>query len=225
MSLHSNRKRTLKDLKIEFNRTGEELFKLTIFLTANRENPEEIRIGIHQDEEQEGRQIDFFPPSEFISCRSNISPVDNAAKFSEFEANNQQDKIVDILKIIEPRLKRLAVLATGGVPMVYGDVGVDYLIPISLMGEGIERLLSIVLLIMNAQGGTLLIDEIENGIHYSVLENIWQSINLATQKSNTQLFATTHSLECIKAAHKAFSKSESYDFRYYRLERVKKLIL
>ncbi|NEP08516.1 MAG: ATPase, partial [Okeania sp. SIO4D6] len=38
---------------------------------------------------------------------------------------------------------------------------------------------------------------------------------------NTQLFATTHSYECIRAAHQAFSNSELYDFRYFRLEREK----
>jgi AAA15 family ATPase/GTPase len=221
LSLHSNRRRTLKDLKIEFTQTGQEPFKLTMFFTADREDPDEIRIGIQQEETQKDRQIESFPPSELISSRLKNSPTDDAEKFSNFEAVNKQDQIVEILKIIEPRLKRLAVLVTGGVPMVYGDVGGDCLIPISLMGEGMARLLSIILSIMNAQGGTILIDEIENGIHYSVLDKIWQSIDVATQKSNTQLFATTHSLECIKAAHKAFSQSESYDFRYYRLERDK----
>ncbi|MDE5094516.1 MAG: ATP-binding protein, partial [Trichodesmium sp. St11_bin5] len=102
-----------------------------------------------------------------------------------------------------------------------GDVGGDNLIPVVLMGEGLGRLLSMILSIMNTRGGIVLIDEIENGIHYSAMEKVWQSINIATRKFNTQLFATTHSYECIHAAHRAFSDSESYNFRYFRLEREK----
>ncbi len=219
LSLSSNRRRTLKDLNIELNQAGKKILNLILFLTIDQEDPEQIRIGIQQDETQEDRQIDLFSPSELINSRVKISPTSNAERFSRFEAKNQQSQIVEMLKIIEPRLRRLAVLVTGGVPMVYGDVGVDYLIPISLMGEGIERLLSIILSIMNAPGGIILIDEIENGIHYSVLEKVWQSIDKATQIAKTQLFATTHSLECIQAAHQAFSNSASYDFRYFRLER------
>lgn len=122
------------------------------------------------------------------------------------------------MKILEPRLKDLKVLVTGGMATLYGDIGLKYLVPIPLMGEGMARLLSIVLSIMNAADGTILIDEIENGLHHSILEKIWEAIALAARKSNVQIFATTHSWECIEAAHEAFSKSEQYDFRYYRLE-------
>jgi len=37
---------------------------------------------------------------------------------------------------------------------------------------------------------------------------------------NVQVFATTHSLECIMAAHRAFSGGNTYDFRLHRLEDV-----
>jgi AAA15 family ATPase/GTPase len=89
------------------------------------------------------------------------------------------------------------------------------------MGEGIGRLLSIILAIANAKGGTILIDEIENGLHYSVLSNVWKAIADAARRADVQIFATTHSLECIRAAHEAFESSDKYDFRYHRLERIK----
>lgn len=49
---------------------------------------------------------------------------------------------------------------------------------------------------------------------------VWQAIAEAARKLDTQIFATTHSWDCIKAAHEAFSKSPPYDFRYHRLEQV-----
>ena len=219
LSPRANSRKTIKDLKLEFKKIGKKILGFTTFLTIDQE--ERIRIEIQQDEEQEINEIELFPPSVFLSSRLRVSPKDDAEIFSNFEAINQQNEIIEILKIVEPRLKRLAVLVTGGIPMIHGDIGADYLIPVSLMGEGMGRLLSIILSIMNAKEGTVLIDEIENGIHYSIMEKVWQSIAVATRKSNTQLFATTHSYECINAAHQAFSNSELYDFRYFRLEREK----
>ena len=211
--------KNIKYFKLEFQKAGQKLLGFTTFLTPDKE--EGKRIAVQLDQQQEIKEIDFFSPSVFLSSRLRVSPTVDAEIFSKFEAKNQQDEILEILKIIEPRLKRLAVLVTGGIPMIHGDIGGDYLIPVSLMGEGMGRLLSIILSIMNFQGGIVLIDEIENGIHYSVMEKVWQSIDVATRKFNTQLFATTHSYECIRAAHQAFSKSELYDFRYLRLEREK----
>ncbi|NER08834.1 MAG: ATP-binding protein, partial [Okeania sp. SIO3C4] len=223
LSPRANSRKTIKDLKLEFKKTGQKLLEFTTFLTPDQEERKRMRIEIEiqQDEVQEAREIEVFPPSIFLSSYLRVSPTEDAEIFSQFEAINKQNEIIEILKIIEPRLKRLAVLVTGGAPMIHGDIGADYLIPVSLMGEGMGRLLSIILSIMNAQEGIVLIDEIENGIHHSIMEKVWQSIAVATRKSKTQLFATTHSYECIRAAHKAFSNSELYDFRYFRLEREK----
>ncbi len=125
LSLRSNSRKTLKDLKLKFKKADQEPFVFTIFLTADREDQNEIRLAIQQEEVQEGRQIELFPPSVFLSSRLRVSPTEDAEIFSNFEARNQQNEIIDILKIVEPRLKRLAVLVTGGVPMIYGDIGAD----------------------------------------------------------------------------------------------------
>jgi AAA15 family ATPase/GTPase len=76
------------------------------------------------------------------------------------------------------------------------------------------------LAIVNAPGGTVLIDEIENGLHHSVMLKVWQAIAETARRSETQIFATTHSWECIRAAHEAFTKSGTYDFRLHRLDRL-----
>jgi AAA15 family ATPase/GTPase len=87
-----------------------------------------------------------------------------------------------------------------------------------MMGEGVRRLLGIVMAIAGASGGRVLIDEIENGLHYSVMVDVWQAIAHAARQANVQVFATTHSFECIAAAHEAFSQGPSYDFALHRLE-------
>ncbi len=94
------------------------------------------------------------------------------------------------------------------------------MIPVPYMGEGIGRLLSILLAIANARGGVALIDEIENGLHYSVQKQVWQAIAHAARQNDVQVFATTHSYECINAAYEAFASSEPYDFALHRLDRI-----
>ena len=219
LSSKTNSRKTIKDLKLELKKAGQKLLEFTAFITIDKEG--EIRIEFQQDEKQEIEEIQLFYPIVFHSSRLKVSSTENAKVFSDFALKNEQNEIVEILQIVEPRLKRLEILVTGGIPIIHGDVGGDNLIPVVLMGEGMGRLLSMILSIMNTRGGIVLIDEIENGIHYSAMEKVWQSINIATRKFNTQLFATTHSYECIHAAHRAFSDSESYNFRYFRLQREK----
>ena len=58
-------------------------------------------------------------------------------------------------------------------------------------------------------------DEIENGIHHSVLPDVWQVVAEATKQFRTQIFATTHSLDCVTAAQSSLDPDR---FRLHRLE-------
>lgn len=80
--------------------------------------------------------------------------------------------------------------------------------------------MAIVLAIANAPNGVVLIDEIENGLHYSVQSKVWRAIAQAARVSNVQVFATTHSWECLVKAHEAFAEDEIYDLRWHRLQNV-----
>ena len=97
------------------------------------------------------------------------------------------------------------------------------LLPIALMGDGANRLLDLALAFLPARNGIILVDEIENGIHHSRLESVWKYLDQMSRRFNVQVFATTHSRECIAAAVKAFDASESMrDLNYIRLQRDKK---
>ena len=104
--------------------------------------------------------------------------------------------------------------------MIHGDIGLPRLVPIPFMGDGVRRVLSIVLAIANASGGVVLIDEIENGLHYSAQKHLWQAVAAAARRLDVQIFATTHSWELIRSAHEAFSETHPTDFRLHRLDRV-----
>lgn len=73
--------------------------------------------------------------------------------------------------------------------------------PVALnsMGDGMLRILQLILAVFPARGGMLLIDEFENGLHYSVQEEVWKMIFMLAKELEIQVFATTHSLDCIQS--------------------------
>ena len=164
-------------------------------------------------------------PAIWIGSWNRTPMKEDAGRFGKLEINGQLDVLTDALKIIEPRLRRLSVIVVGDTPMIHGTIdGLDRPVPVPFMGEGIARLTSMVLAIGNSSNGVVLVDEIENGFHHSILHKVWQVIGEAARRFNTQVFATTHSIECVVAAHRAFVKSGIYDFRLHRLERIDETI-
>jgi len=82
-------------------------------------------------------------------------------------------------------------------------------VPLKRLGDGVQRLLGIALALSNCQNGILLIDEVENGIHYSILRKLWALIFQAAHDRNIQVIAATHSWDCIASfAHAANATDE-----------------
>jgi hypothetical protein len=159
-------------------------------------------------------------PVGVISGSKERSLEEDATRLSELYVVGKAHQVLETLRFIEPRLSDVKVLYLSGVPMIYGDIGIGQPVPLSQIGEGVGRILSIVLEIVKAAGGMVLIDEIEHGLHHSALVSVWQAIREEARRANVQVFATTHSWESIQAAHMAFEQGPEYDLRLYRLERV-----
>ena len=147
---------------------------------------------------------DTNPPflATFLPTRGYNSRED-ATRLGDLRRRKQADLLVDALRIMEPRLEALEENSIAGYPMIWGDIGFPELAPLSVMGEGMTRIARIILAISSAAGGVVMVDEIENGIHYSVLEKMWSAIADAAERADVQIFATTHSFECMGAAHAA----------------------
>lgn len=158
-------------------------------------------------------------PGVFLASRL-LTLREDAERFSKLTELGLESEILPTLSLLESRLKRLALLVSGGAPIIHGDIGIGRLVPVNMMGEGLTRLLSLLLTIYTTQNGCVLIDEIENGLHYSVMQKVWKALMEAAEKTDTQIFATTHSRECIIAAHRASEQFAQYDFNLQRLERM-----
>ena len=161
----------------------------------------------------------WHPPIRFISFGQTVMDEENDL-FSELEASHRQNEILEPLQHLLLELRRLSLLMFAGKPVIHGDVGQSRLVPMPFMGEGLRRLLAILLGIANTRGGLVLIDAIDAGMHHSVLKPVFTALERAARASDVQVFATTHSYECIKAAHEVVVADGTYDLRLHRLDRV-----
>ena len=185
----------------------------------------EARVSITSEGEIKFRRGGGAPvaPGIYLGAIARLTGEDSE-RFSNLERTGKAESLLPTLQMLEPRLTRLAVLVTAGQPMIHGYVGLREPMPLPVMGQGLVRLSAILLALPSVSGGTLLIDEIENGLHYSVLPDVFKAIGEAARAYNVQVFATTHSWECILAAHQAFSTGPVYDFRLHRLERTEETV-
>ena len=170
---------------------------------------------------KKGDQFEFSPrtkPPPFLatillSRTRNIR--EDAIKLGRLRRQKQGDLLLKALQTIEPRLQSIEENSSSGTPMIWGDIGLSELVPLSAMGEGMTQIARLVLAIASVPDGVVLVDEVENGIHHSVLPVVWRAIDEAVKQFRTQIFVTTHSFECIEAAHQALG---SDGFLLHRLE-------
>jgi AAA15 family ATPase/GTPase len=181
----------------------------------------EAKVNIGKEGMLESSPPKNFPyiiPGQFIS--SQVYDIQIAKHYSEVQVKKEEKNILDILRKVEPRLVDLTV---GAGDILYCDIGLKQRLPLNVMGEGIKKILAIILSIYTMSGGVVLIDEIENGLHYSNQEILWEAVFEAATTFNVQVFAATHSYENIKAFSAAYEKLNHQDdkIRLFRIENEK----
>lgn len=177
-----------------------------------------------------GKRIEPTPPvaahtTRFHLARARGDGKEETRNFSSILIRGEidVDMFVEALKIIEPRLRKVEIAIEGGDPLLHGDIGMPHhrLIPFAMMGDGIGRLAGLLLNIATTRDGVLLVDEIEIGWYHKTLPAVWKAIASFAAHYNCQLFCTTHSRECVAAAHEAVSQSaDPAQMALFRFERI-----
>ena len=90
-------------------------------------------------------------------------------------------------------------------------------VPLNSLGDGMLRVLQLALKMFPAKGGFVLIDEFENGLHYSVQEKVWALLFEMAEKLDIQVFATTHSWDCIESFTKVAVARQDIDGVLFRM--------
>jgi hypothetical protein len=127
--------------------------------------------------------------------------------------------VLKFARAVDERIRYLRVKEHTGVRMLYASIGLPELIPLPLLGEGLNRLIEIYGAIIGEGANIVLIDEIENGLHWKAVPKVWQGIKAVVDTEDVQIFATTHSIECIEAAMEVFKGQPLDDLAVHRLER------
>lgn len=161
-------------------------------------------------------------PGIFISAPTRNSPQEDSERFSIISKSNQEEQLLQLISSIRKDITQIKILYENGIPTFYANISGTQLLPLALLGDGVQTAFSIGLAIMNCKNGMLFLDEFESAIHYSLLPDIWATIGRMATQYNCQIFAATHSLECIRAAAEGLGKTErAQDLQYIRLENRK----
>jgi hypothetical protein len=148
----------------------------------------------------------------FASPISHRSDGYLASRVGRLLSVGKKHRAIELLQKLDPHIMNLeistptdfdsgSVLPRGSYPpTLFVEFKGTGLVPIHTMGDGLRRALHLAMVLTEVEpGGVVLIDEIEVGMHTSVLSGVFDWIVKTCRDSEIQLFATTHSLEAVDA--------------------------
>ncbi|MYD35719.1 MAG: AAA family ATPase [Dehalococcoidia bacterium] len=144
--------------------------------------------------------------TECVSVSSGLSNNDDLGQmWDEIALTSFEDMVVQILRsVVGPDLERIGVVGRPLGPLYRPERRViarlsddSERMPLKSLGDGAMRIFEMAVALANSTDGYLLIDEVENGIHYSHLEDLWRMVFEAAKEHNIQVIATTHSFDCV----------------------------
>lgn len=165
-------------------------------------------------------------PSSFITANGRGRPRIGHL-WDKIALTDREDVVLAALRIVVPDVERISIVnnayAEAGekierIPIVKLKGARDP-VPLRSLGEGLYRLFALALSLVDAAGGFFLVDEIESGLHYSVQVDLWRIIFAVARQLDIQVFATTHSFDCIEAFQVAAQEDEASEGMLIRLER------
>ena len=152
---------------------------------------------------------------------SDLMTSNLANDLAELFKRNRKDAILVLLKLFDPCINGIEILTDD---IYVGFEGMAQMLSLSMMGDGLRRYLNIVAAAANPLTNILLIDEIDNGLHYSVYKKLWQSLFALASATDKQIFVSTHSKETLYYLNEMLQETPTYktDMRLYTLERTVK---
>jgi len=138
--------------------------------------------------------------------------IDNI--FNKVKKQRKRDKLNQILNEFDNNILEFDIIEDQ--PQVFLKT-LDAFQNISELGHGLKRYIAIVSSILVNKDGILFLDELENGVHYSHLDKLWEIILTISKQQNVQVFATTHSKECIESYARVAKRLEDEEIGFIEL--------
>ena len=138
----------------------------------------------------------------------------------ELIKRKKKDHVLEMMQKFDSRITAVEVLNNAA---YIGLEGLDQLMAVIMMGDGMRRYLNIVVAAANPMNNILLIDEIDNGLHYSAYKKLWEAIFALAISTNKQVFVTTHSKETLYRLNEMLEEHPEHQdaLRLYTIENTK----
>ena len=133
-----------------------------------------------------------------IAASVNKSLKELSESYTKIVFNEQEEEVLKALHILDPSIEKIESFFLGK-PNLYLKRKETKRLTISLFGEAINRLIEIIITLLLNPQKIIFIDQIENGLHYTAYPDIWKTLFRLAMELDSQIFATTHSLEMIQA--------------------------
>ena len=155
-----------------------------------------------------------FIPSCMRSFERNLTELFDLARLNE-----KDSEVLKAFQILDSAIESVDSFSIGE-PTLYLRRKGEKRLPLSLFGDAINRVAEIILKLVNSEHKILLIDEIENGIHHTSQREFWRVLFRLAVELDTQIFATTHSLEMLQAfADVGLEQNQECSSAYFELAR------
>lgn len=168
----------------------------------------------------EGNYVEPRIFTQFISARTMEGANIVAEWFGKLELEGKKQQVIEALRIVDSSIQDLSTIVVNGQVQLYAKMG-SQMLPLRLAGDGMNKLLYIVLSIVSNPRSIFLIDEVETGFHYSMYQKLWETVARTAHENGSQVIATTHSYECISSAADAVVKTGlNEEFCYLRIDKM-----
>lgn len=149
---------------------------------------------LHKYSKKDSNHITKLIPSQSLAMSEVID------LFEKIELTEKENWVYHALRSIDSSIERIApVNRKSNASFRVKLDGCNNPVSIGSMGDGIYRILGLALSIVNIKDGILLVDEIDTGLHYTAMNDMWKMIWQTANDLNVQVFATTHSNDCWKS--------------------------
>ena len=182
-----------------------------------------LKEGIHLFSKDENPIVPNEKLIQYFGPNTTLSEQESAEYFSMLVLSNKKDRLINILQLIDENIIDITTIVLGATVQLYYKKNDGSSLPIYSLGDGVRKLLFFALIMLAKPGCILLLDEVENGFHYTILSKFWEIISTLVKSENCQIIATTHSYECINGALEGVAATaQQASFNYVRLDKTTK---
>lgn len=139
---------------------------------------------------------------------------------AELFKRNQKNTVLSLLKLFDARINSIEILNDD---VYLGFDGMAEMLPSRMTGDGLRRYLSIAASAANPMTHIIMLDEIDNGLHYSAYKKLWEALFILAVGTDKQLFVTTHSKETLQKLNQMLEEHPEFrnEMALYTLEQTK----